>query len=246
METREFTVVHLAHLKIADLFSLIKSTIGYADGVKANIGEMLNAILVRLVTDNQAMGEQMNKAKKNVLTPQVKAINADREDRFSEIKRNVTTAQKGRNEEKKAAADNLKVFLDPYWNTTDKALNTQTEIFTRMLAKFEENETLVANAGTLGITEMLEGLAESNAVFNEVYQIRLIQEAASEGPSASSLRSAATESYTQFCAALEQAVNYTPAEVLLTLFGQLDELRKTYARLATVEEEPGEDEGQVD
>lgn len=241
METREFTVVHLSHLKIADLFSLIKSTIGYADGVKENIGGMLNAILIRLVTNNQAMGDQMNKATKNVLTPQVKAINADRDDRFSEIKRNVTTAQKGRNEEKKAAADNLKVFLDPYWDNTRKALNTQTEIFTRMLAKFNENEALAVNAATLGITEMLEGLAESNAIFNEVYQSRLNQDAAAEGPSASSLRSAATESYTQFCNALEQAVNFTPSEVLLTLFAQLDELRKTYARLATIEEEPGED-----
>ena len=246
METREFTIVHLAHLKIADLFSLIKSTIGYADGVKESIGGMMNAILARLVTDNHAMEQQMNKAMKNVLTPQVKAINADRDDRFSEIKRNVTTAQKGRNEEKKAAADNLKVFLDPYWDTTQKALNTQTGIFTDMLTKFEENETLVVNAATIGITEMLQGLAESNSIFNEVYQVRLNQEAAAEGPSATSLRAAATESYTQFCIALEQAVNFTPSEVLLTLFAQLDELRKTYARLATTEEDPGPDAGQVD
>ena len=69
METKEFTIVHLAHLKIADLFSLIKSTIGYAEGVKESIGGMLNAILARLITDNHAMEQQMNKAMKNVLTP---------------------------------------------------------------------------------------------------------------------------------------------------------------------------------
>ena len=107
-----------------------------------------------------------------------------------------------------------------------------------MLTKFEANEMLVTCAATIGISEMIEGLAESNSIFNEVYQIRLAQEASEVGPSATSLRAAATESYSQFCTSIEQAVSYTPNEVLLTLFNQLDELRKTYARLIHDEEEP--------
>ena len=244
METKKFTSVYLHNLKIADLFSLIKSTISYADKVKENIGPLLNLILAKLVTDNQAMEVQMNKTTKNVLTPQLVEMNADREDRFAEIKRNITTAQKGRNADKKAAANSLKVFFDPYWDTNKKALNTQTETYIEMLDKLEENETLMVHAATIGINEMLEGLAESNAIFNETYQTRLSQEAAAEGPSATSQRAAATDSYTQFCTALEQAVNFTPSEVLLVLFGQLDELRKTYARLVPAEEEPGEDADQ--
>jgi hypothetical protein len=238
METKEFTIVHLSHLKIDDLYSLIKSTIEYADREIENIGAMPNAILVRLKTDNQAMEIQMNKASKNVLTPQLTEMNTDREERFAEIKRNVTTASKGRNEEKKAAADSLKIFLDPYWDTDKKALNTQTGVYSEMFVKFGENATLQAQAVTIGISEMMEGLAESNGAFNEVYQIRLMQEAAAEGPSATSLRAAATNSYAQFCTAVEQAVNFIPSEVLHTLFNQLDELRKTYARLVPAEEEP--------
>lgn len=238
METKEFTTVHLNNLKIDDLFSLIKSTIEYADPVKENIGAMPGAILVRLVTDNHAMEVQMNKALKNVLTPQLTQMNADREDRFGEIKRNVTTAQKGRDEEKKAAANNLKIFLDPYWDTDKKALNTQTGIYSEMLSKFEESESLMANAVTIGILPMMEGLAGSNSDYKEVYQIRLMQEAAAEGPAATSLRAAATKSYGQFCISVEQAVNFMPSEVLTTLFNQLDELRKTYARLVHTVEEP--------
>ena len=238
METKKFTVVYVGRLKIADLFSLIKSTIGYADRVKETIGQLLNIILAKLVSDNQTMEVSMNKASKNVLTPQLVEMNADREDRFAEIKRNVTTAQKGRNAEKKTAANNLKVFLDPYWDTNKKPLNTQTETFINMFAKFEENETLVVAATTIGITDMMEGLAESNNAYNEVYQIRLMQEAAAEGPSATSQRTAATDSYNQFCTALEQAVNFMPSETLDALFSQLDELRKTYARLVPAEEEP--------
>jgi hypothetical protein len=241
METKEFTIVHLSHLKIDDLYSLIKSSIGYADPVKVNIGEMPNAILVRLATDHHAMEVQMNKALKSALTPQLTQMNADREDRFGEIKRNVTTALKGRDEEKKAAANNLKIFLDPYWDTDKKALNTQTGIYSGMLGKFGENESLLANADTIGISQMMEGLAESNNAFEEVYQNRLTQEAVAEGPAATSLRAAATKSYVHFCTSIEQAVNFMPSEVLTTLFNQLDELRKTYARLVhTEDEDPGE------
>lgn len=236
METKKFTIVHMAHLKIDDLFSLIKSTITFADRVKETLGQLLGLILAKLVTDLNALEAQMNKAMKSALTPQVVEMNVDREDRFAEIKRNVTTAQKGRNEEKKAAANNLEVFLEPFWDTNKKPLNTQTGIYIDMLNKFGENETLVVNATTIGITDMFEGLGESNAAFDEVYQIRLEQEAAAGGPSATSLRAAATESYNQFCSALEQTANFMSTEVVLTLFSQLDELRKTYARLVNTDD----------
>lgn len=238
MEKKEFTIVALSRLKIDDLFSLIKSTITFADRVKESLGQLLGFILAKLISDFNAMEQQMNKAMKNVLTPQLTEMNADREDRYAEIKRNITTAQKGRNEEKKGAANNLKVFLDPYWDANKKSLNTQTELYYDILTKFEANETLIAAATTIGVLDMMEGLAESNSAFDEVYQIRLEQEAAAGGPSATSLRATATESYNQFCTALEQAANFMPTEVVLILFNQLDELRKTYARLIHDEEEP--------
>lgn len=237
MEKKEFSIVALSRLKIDDLFSLIKSTITFADRVIESLGQLLGLILAKLISDFGAMEQQMNKAMKNVLTPQLTEMNADREDRYAEIKRNVTTAQKGRNEEKKSAAGNLKVFLDPFWDANKKSLNTQTELYYDMFTKFEASEALITAAATIGITEMMQGLAESNSAFNEVYQIRLEQEAAAGGPSATSLRAAATDSYNQFCTALEQTVNFLPTEVALTLFNQLEELRKTYARLVHDEDD---------
>ncbi len=237
MEKKEFSVLYLSRLKLDDLFALFKSTITYAEAVQEMLGALLLAILAIFKADTQAMEQQMNKALKNALTPQVNGLNADREDRFAEIKRNVTTALKGRNEEKKSAAEQLKVFMEPFWDTTQKALNTQTGLYNDMLGKIEENEMLAISASTIGISDMLEGLADSNNAFDEVYQIRLTQEA-SEGPSATSLRTTATESYNQFCTALEQTVNFMPSETLENLFSQLDELRKTYARLIHDDEGP--------
>jgi len=242
METKEFTTVYLKNLKIDDLFSLNKSTIEYADPVKENIGEMPKLTLGHLVSDNHAMELQMNKALKNVLTPQLVEMNADREDRFGEVKRNVTTAFKGRDFGKKEAAENLKIFLEPYWDTNRKALNTQTGVYQEMFGKYNENLPLKAHAITIGISQMMTELEMSNTQFNTLYQTRLTQEAAIEGPSATSLRAAATKSYEQFCTAVEQAVSFMSSETLVSLFNQLDELRKTYARLASVEEPKPEPE----
>ena len=239
METKEFTTVHLNDLKIDDLFSLNKSTIEYANPVKENIGEMPKAILVRLVSDNHAMELQMNKSMKNVLTPQLSEMNAEREDRFAEVKRNVTTAYKGRDAAKKAAAEYLKIFLNPYWDTNKKAMNTRTGVFCEMFGKYNENLALKLNADTIGISLMMTELEMSNTQFNTLYQTRLSQDAAVEGPSATSLRAATTKSYEQFCTAVEQAVNFAESDTLISLFNQLDKLRKTYARLIHTEgEEP--------
>ena len=53
METKEFTIVHVNNLKIDDLYSLIKSTIEYADRESENIGAMPNATFAQLKTANQ-------------------------------------------------------------------------------------------------------------------------------------------------------------------------------------------------
>jgi flagellar biosynthesis chaperone FliJ len=166
-----------------------------------------------------------------VLTEQVATLDLDCDDRFAEVKRNVSTHLQGRNPEKKTAAGELKIFFKPYWDTDSKPLNTQTSLTKEMFAKFNASETLTIHAATIGITDMMAGLETANTALAALYQTRNKQGAALEGPSASSLKSATAKSYEQFCTAVEQAVNYTPSDALTTLFNQMDELRKTYARL---------------
>jgi len=232
MQTKEFSPVHLNHLSIDDLFSLSKSTIEVASPVRDSIGELPSAILAQLETDNNAMGVQLKKSAKSGLTPQVTELDIDCDDRLSEVKRNVSTNLLGRNPEKKAAAEALKIFLNPYWDTDTKPLNTQISLTKEMFAKFNANETLKAHAATIGITDMMTGLETANAELSALYQTRNEQVSAVDGPSASSLKSATAKSYDHFCTAVEQAANYTPSDVLTTLFNQMDELRKKYARLA--------------
>jgi len=231
MQTTEFRPVHLNNLTIDNLFSLTKSTIEVAGPVRESIGELPNAILNQLETDNNAMGLQLKKAFKSGLTPQVTELDLDCDDRLSEVKRNVSTNLLGRNPEKKAAAEALKIFLNPYWNTDTKPLITQVSLTKEMFAKFNANETLTTHAATIGIADMMAGLEAANTALSALYQTRNEQVSALDGPSASSLKSATSKSYEHFCIAVEQAVNYTPSAILTTLFNQMDELRKAYARL---------------
>jgi flagellar biosynthesis chaperone FliJ len=240
MQTKEFRTVHLNHLTIDNLFSLSKSTIEYASPLRESIGELPKATLARLENDNNAMGVQMKKALKSVLTAQVATLDLDCDDRFAEVKRNVSTHLQGRDPEKKAAAEELKIFFNPYWDTDSKPLNTQTSLLTEMFGKFKASEKLKTFGATIGITDMMAGLETANTALAALYQTRNEQDAAVEGPSASSLKSATAKSYEQFCTAIEQAVNYTPSDVLSILFNQMDELRKTYARLIRKKEKEEE------
>ncbi|GET22098.1 DUF6261 family protein [Prolixibacter denitrificans] len=230
MDEKLFSTLYVARLKINDLFSLNKSTIEYANPVKESIGAIPAATLTQLINDNEAMGVQMNKPAKNMLTQQLVDLDQDRDDRFAEIKRNITTNIKGRDEAKKTAARNLKGFFEPYWDVDKKAMNTETGVFAEMLGKYNANEALKADAATIGIADMLTGLETANTEFDTLYKTRNSDEA-QNGPSATSLKTTAAKSYEQFCTAIEQAVNFAPTDVLTTLFGQMDELRKTYAAL---------------
>jgi hypothetical protein len=231
METKIFYVLNPLRLKVDDLFSLCKSTIECASPVRGSIDRLPNVILSQLETDNYAMGLQLKKALKSPLTVQVTELNLDCHDRFAEIKRNVSTHQQGRNPEKKAAADALKIFLTPYWDTHTKPLNTQISLTKEMFGKLNTNEMLKAQAATIAITDMMAGLETANSMLGTLYQTRNTQVSVVDGPSASSLKSATAKSYEQFCISVEQAANYTPSDTLTTLFNQMDEFRKTYARL---------------
>lgn len=232
MQTKEFSTLYLSDLRIDDLYSLNQATIGCANPVKDSIGEMPRLTLVQLEANNTAMGEQMNKASKSVLTAQLAEMDIDSDDRFAEIKRNVVIAVKGRDAAKKAAGENFQIFLNPYWNNNTKPMNTQIGVLNELFGKYNASANLKAQAVTLGISEMMTGLETANTAMGALYQTRNEQGAAAEGPSASSLKAAAAKSYEQFCAAVEQAVNFTPSEILTNLFNEMDKLRKTYASLA--------------
>lgn len=172
----------------------------------------------------------MNKPGKSALSETLAEKDKDRDSRLSEIKRNISTTLAGSDPAKKMA-EGLKLVFRPYWHTDKKAMNTETALIAELIGKINASETLKQQAETIGITALLEGLKTSNEEFGSLYKTRNSQMAAQDSPSVSSLRPAAAKSYEQFCTAVEQAVNFVTSRPLLTLFGQIDELRGKYALL---------------
>ena len=233
MGAKKFSKLHVNNLSIEDLYSISKSTTDIASEVKDNIGEIGKIAMAQLITDNTAMGEQMNKQRKSSYTEQLVEKEADRDERFSEIKRNITTALKGRNAEKSAAGETLKLFFSSYWDIEKKAMNSKTGILYEMFQKYNASETLKTQAAIIGINDMLTELETVNIEFDTLYKARNDEQATQTSPSATNLKSATIKSYEQFCIAIEQAVNFMPNDNLTLLFNKMDDLRKKYSLLVS-------------
>lgn len=241
---KQFSSINTKQLKVADLYSLSKSTIDYALPVKDSMGDLLKATFTQLETDNTAMGASLHKPLKSGITPLLKMKRDDRKNHFAEVKRNIQTSSKSLDQTKKTAGETLKIFMEPYWDTDKKAMNTATVVIKEMIEKYRADEELVTHAAAIGIIDMINGLDTVNNEFASLYMARNSQQAANEGPTPSSLKIPLTKSYEKFCDVMEQAINYVPSPTLLALFGQMDELRGKYALLIGKTDKGGDTPGE--
>jgi len=230
MNNYSFTLLHVSGMTINNTFALLKSSYDIAIPMRTEIGVMPNAVLTQAITDNENLGQQINKNQKSGLTDALKPLDKERDNLQAELNRTVTFHGKSTDAAKKAAAETLKLFLTPYWTAASLPLNTQTGVITEMMAKYKANAALVAAAVTTGLDGTFTALEAKNMEFDTVYLTRNDEVSARE-VSGSSLKPAAIASYIQFCTALEQAANYTPNDAIITLFNNMDTLRKKYHAL---------------
>ena len=230
MSNLAFSPLHVNGMTINNVYSLIKSSIDISIPAKTELSEMLNAVLTKLTTDNENFGLQINKNQKSALTDELIPADKERDDQQAEVNRTITFYSKSSDTVKKAAAQTLKLFLAPYWNAATLPLNTQTGVLSEMLTKFNDNPSLLAAAQSLGMLEQFSSLEVKNTAFDTLYKSRN-EELAGRQTSGSSLKPAAVASYIQYCTALEQAANFTPNAAIITLFNNMDMLRKKYHAL---------------
>jgi len=235
MELKSFSPLYVHQLSINDLYSLNETTISYAKPVIADAGTLPQAILAQLEARNTAMGERMNRSQREALTPVINAADTDRDECGKDLKREIRTASKSRDDAKRAAGNSLLLFMEPYWEFDREALNTESELIDQFIAGYQASTELVAAATAIGVDGLFTELSALNNTFKSLYNQRNASEAASEGPSATELKSDVAKTYEQFCTTIEQAANFTPSDSITTLFYQLDTLRKKYARLISKE-----------
>lgn len=228
MKKLVFSTLYVIRLSVENLFGLVKSTLDLATAVKADLGDLANAALTQLTADYKKYQQVVKKQRKSKLTEQLLVAEKDRNDRFAEIKRTVTLHLKGRDAQKKAAAKTLNFFFTPYWDVAIKPLNTETGLLSEMFGKYNADTNVQDAALNNGINILLTELETANSDYDVLYKKRLAEGADQPDESASEQKREVCNSYTQFCNIIEQEVNFTPKESVLTLFKNMDELRKTY------------------
>jgi hypothetical protein len=113
MNARTFSSVYVVRLTVNNLHALINSTVVAAKAViPSPYSELINALLAKMEADDKALGEQLNKENKSPLTQKITDKDFDRDERWGEIKTNVSTSLKGRDVTKQEAATALRIFLN--------------------------------------------------------------------------------------------------------------------------------------
>jgi hypothetical protein len=240
MSNLSFSPLHVNNLTINNTYSFIKSCVDISIPVRTHLGEITNAALTNLLTDNDSFGLQINKNQKSAFTDELKPLDKERDADGMEINRGVTFHLKGRDAEKRAKASTMKLFLTPYWNAHQLPMNTQTGIVSEMLGKYKANPELVAAAKELGIDTLFTSYEAKNNAFDAVYKNRNNEVSGSE-VSGSSLKPTVVVSFNTFSTAVEQAVNLTPNDTTLALFYKLDDFRKKYHALESGKNAPEAD-----
>jgi hypothetical protein len=228
MNNYTFNSVYAFKLSIDNLSGLIKSTISNAIPVKTQLGDPEKAALSQLIADNSKFQPMVKNPRKIELTDMLVMLNDERREIFSEIKRIIKLHLLGRDVRKRTAAQTLVVFFQSYWGIMNEPMNTITGTLNEMFAKYKVDDELKAAAVTAGFDLLLSEFESCNNDFNDIYIQRAAIEVAHE-LSASEQKSIVSKSYSQFCNVIEQAVNYAPNEDILSLFNNMNDLRKTYA-----------------
>ncbi len=229
MQQHLFSPLHVNNLGIDNLYAIVKTTIEVSAPVKTSMSDLAKAALAVLETVNADMEKRMKKTLGSALTPELQAMNTQRNKLFAEIKRFTTNANKSSSATLKAAGSAYKIFLTPYWNTETEPLNTISGIYEEVLDRYHADQTLQTAATTLDITTLLTDLESVNTNYDKMYKDRNAEVSNKTGNSASELKDEAVHAYEQYCTAIEQSVSLMPNEKLLALFAEMDGLRRKYA-----------------
>ena len=153
-------------------------------------------------------------------------LDKERDSLFYEIRRIITSYLKSTDVPKKAAANTLQLFLEPYWDALALPWDTESDILDEVFGQYHAQSELSSAIVILGIQAQFTAFEAKNTAFKVLYNSRNAESALRSKVSGTKLKPAAVASYIQFCTALEQAVNLTLSEDLILLFNKLDDLRK--------------------
>jgi hypothetical protein len=239
MKKLSFISLYVLRLTIGNVLGLVTTTIDLAVAVKDSLSDMAKTILNQLIADKEKFEPMVNYPRRSELTLQIKALNTDRKNRLAEIKRIVKLNLKGRDEAKKKAAQTLNFFFEKSWDIVNDPQNSASGLISALMQNYRADAGLAAAAAVIGVDGFLTEFENCNTQFDTLFKQRLAEDAAHE-LSATNQMSTVCNSYNEFCTVIEQAANFSPNNDILTLFKNMDELRKNYRGLLPKGKGPAE------
>jgi hypothetical protein len=240
METRKFSPLYVGQLKISHLIGLNTATIDVASPLQKDFNTLAVAAFNTLVAINAQLDKCLKHPFKSLITPELKQFDKSRDGNVDEIKREVRVASKSSDTVKANAGKILLNFLQPFWNTPQWAMNTETALISEILIRIEIDPVLTTSVATLGLTGLFATLKTVNTSFKTLYLERLAEYANKSEP-AGKFKQEAVVDYENFCTVIELSVNLTPEPMYVSLFDLMDNIRKVYhSILAKSEDEPVE------
>ncbi|MDR2042486.1 MAG: DUF6261 family protein [Tannerella sp.] len=225
----KFIALNASHLRLDNLAGLTAETVAIASQQSGSVlGPLGTATLQTLGNVNTAFLKRLHRKRASELTPQIREKGRLRNVLFAEIKR---TSKTGRQSSLPAVADagaRMTAFLEPFRKTDKEPVMSQTAQITIISSRYAADATLAQAAATLGIAAQIQALFTASSELENLYNRRLDEMAAVEGPAASALKSETVKAYNRFCATIEITLSVQPSAALQLLFNEMNGLRRKY------------------
>ena len=223
----KFITLHVSHLRLDDLAGLATETIVLCNS-KTALGAVGLAKLQALNTANTTFLALVNKNRASALTPQIREEDKRRDAQLAEIKRTAKDAQKSTQAATAAAGTKLMEHLLPFWDISKEPIPSQSIQIEVFNSRYAADAAAVTAAATLGLTPVLAALLQSNNTIMELYNERLADMGALDGPSATAASKDVITAYDDFCTAVEVTLSALPTADLQLIFNELNDLRRKY------------------
>jgi hypothetical protein len=223
-----FIALSVSNLRLDDLAGLASETIAVANPQTPALGAVGTAKLQVLITVNGTFVSLLNKNRASLLTPQIEEKDRERDGLLAEIKRTAKTARKSSVPATAAAGAKLVDFLTPFWNIGKEPMMSQTTQVTLLTERYTADPDAVMAANTLGLSAIIQSLITANTDLFNLYNERLSETGATDGPSASSLKNEVVAAYDGFCASVEITLSALPSDALQLLFNEMNGIRRKY------------------
>jgi hypothetical protein len=225
---KKFIALKVTDLRFDNLAGLVTESIEIADRQKDALGPVAAAKLQELSLANDTFRQWLNIKRASSLTPQIAALDNQRDAAFREIRHTAKAAQKSVVAAMSAAGVTLMELLRPIWNVNKEHLVSQTEQFAIFIERVAADPAATAALEPLGLASVFAALTEANTRLRNLYNARLDEKSVIDGHSASGNSRTVAARYREFCAAVALTLSVQPTDALQTVFNEMNDLRRKY------------------